>query len=195
MNDDGTMAYVPQLMAFAQRFELNVVSIQELIRYRSRHESVVRVVAETCLPLPFGDFRALVLEHEINKAQHVALIRGAITPVYPTPVYIHSSCDVGDVFGSLLCGCGEQLRRAIRMMAETRSDVLLYLSQAGSGSGLAAPIHPDSRLGAVCQPAQPNRACNARQSPCGCGISAQLLTSLGMQEVRLMTNTPIRWRG
>src|SRR5882762_10041060 len=136
MNEDGTMARVPQLMEIAERLHLKVVTIKDLIHYRMQRESLVRVVAETSLPLRIGTFRALIFENEINQDQHLVLVMGTPAPDHTPLVRVHSSCVTGDVFGSFRCDCGEQLKKALRLIAEEGSGVLLYLNQEGRGIGL-----------------------------------------------------------
>jgi 3,4-dihydroxy 2-butanone 4-phosphate synthase/GTP cyclohydrolase II len=126
MSPDGTMARVPELLDFAKRFDLKIVTVKDLIHYRMQRESLVRSIAETVLPLRFGEFRVLVYENEISKDQHLALVKGDLTCDPPPLVRIHSSCLTGDVFGSLRCDCGEQLRMALRQIAEEGNGVLLY---------------------------------------------------------------------
>jgi len=140
MNEDGTMARVPQLMEIAERLQLKIVTIKDLIHYRMQRESLVRVLGETTLPLRVGTFRALAFENEINQDQHLVLVMGTFQPVQAPLVRVHSSCVTGDVFGSFRCDCGEQLRKALRLIAEEGSGVLLYLNQEGRGIGLANKI-------------------------------------------------------
>src|SRR4029453_19088078 len=134
------MARVPQLMEFAARAGLKVVTIKDLIRYRMQRESLVRVIAETRLPLRLGEFRTLVFQNEINQDEHLALVKGPINPAHPVLVRVHSSCLTGDVFGSFRCDCGEQLKKALRLIAEEGAGVLLYLNQEGRGIGLSNKI-------------------------------------------------------
>src|SRR5437773_8802892 len=133
MNEDGTMARVPQLMELAERFHLKVVTIKDLIHYRMQRESLVRVVAETHLPLRVGTFRALIFENEINQDQHLVLVKGTLDPEQATLARVHSSCVTGDVFGSYRCDCGEQLQKALWLIAEEGTGVLIYLDQEGRG--------------------------------------------------------------
>ncbi len=135
MNEDGTMARLPQLELVAQKHGLNIISIRDLIAYRSRHESLVRKVAEARLPTRYGEFLAVAFKSSVDSNEHVALVKGDVTNGDPVLVRVHSECLTGDVFGSCRCDCGEQIAMALQRIADEGRGVLVYMRQEGRGIG------------------------------------------------------------
>ena len=189
MNEDGTMARVPELRKVARRHRLKLITVADLIAFRLKTETFVHKVAEADVPTEFGEFRVIVFENSLDHQHHVALVKGAIVPNEPTLVRVHSQSTMADVFHSLLSENGAQLREALRMIQEAGSGVVVYLRQEGGGTGLAEEItgYGVSRSRAAVEAGdwlEPKPDLRVY------GVGAQMLTQLGVRKLRLLTNHP-----
>ncbi|MBO4282656.1 MAG: bifunctional 3,4-dihydroxy-2-butanone-4-phosphate synthase/GTP cyclohydrolase II [Bacteroidales bacterium] len=195
INEDGTMARLPQLMEVAKKFQLKIVTIKDLIAYRIAHETLIRREEEVFLPTEWGNFQLIAYTQLDNGATHLALKKGEWEENEPVLVRVHSSCATGDIFGSCKCDCGDQLHRAMQMVEKEGKGLIVYMSQEGRGIGLVNKLRAYHLQEQGLDTVEANIRLGFKPDERDYGIGAQILRDLNVSKMRLITNNPVKRSG
>jgi len=195
MNEDGTMARLPDLYKVAEKFDMKIVSIADLIEYRLKNESLIERQIDVSLPTDVGDFKLVAFKQTANGQDHLALVKGEWQDDEPILVRVHSSCVTGDIFGSCRCDCGEQLKKAMELIEQEGKGVIVYMNQEGRGIGLLNKLKAYKLQEQGMDTVEANLELGFKMDERDYGVGAQILRDLGVRKIRLMSNNPKKRKG
>lgn len=195
MNEDGSMARLPELLEMAKKFELKIISIEDLIKYRLEYDTLITREVEVNLPTEYGDFNLIAFTQKNTSEQHLALVKGTFLPDEPVLVRVHSSCMTGDIFGSCRCECGPQLQAAMKSIEEAGKGVVVYMNQEGRGIGLLNKLKAYKLQEQGFDTVEANIKLGFKMDERDYGVGAQIIRDLGVRKLKLMTNNPTKRAG